>query len=104
MAETAKWAVENGLRLVGDYFRKLYENWTFEKLRREFIYSKEDDGAYWRKDGTGPYCGTCLDVDHRVTLLVGGATRGVYSCPLHDTTHWMRGTREGPTTMYLRRP
>lgn len=67
---------------------------AFERLREQMVYSKEDDGVYWHKNGSGPYCATCLNADHRDILLVPGASQGVYSCPFHNTTHWMRAYRE----------
>ncbi len=93
MPGTAKGVVEKYLPGFWEFLLNLYEKWAFKRVKKEFVYSRED-GVYWRTNGGGPYCPTCLDADHKDVLLTQGATRGVYSCPLHGTTHWRRGTRE----------
>jgi len=52
------------------------------------------DGAYWGEDGSGPYCKVCLLKDHVRMPLDEGATRGVYACPVHQTSYWSREYRE----------
>jgi hypothetical protein len=73
---------------------QLGQQQAFERLKAEMVYSKEDDGVYWKTDGSGPYCPTCLHADHRDILLAPGATSGVYACPIHGTSYWMRSYRE----------
>lgn len=73
---------------------QLSQQQAFERLKAEMVHSKEDDGVYWKKDGSGPYCPTCLHADHRDILLAPGATHGVYACPIHGTSYWMRSYRE----------
>ncbi len=64
---------------------------TFDRLMAEMIYR---DGAYWKKDGSGPYCKVCLLKDHLAMPLDEGATRGVYACPVHETSYWSSQYRE----------
>jgi hypothetical protein len=71
------------------------EKAAVEDLMSQMGYSKEDDGVYFKNDGSGPYCPTCLHADRRDILLTQGATAGVYGCPIHGTTYWMRSYREG---------
>jgi hypothetical protein len=73
---------------------------TFLHLMAEMVYR---DGAYWGKDGSGPHCKVCLIKDHVVMPLDEGATRGVYACPVHETSYWSREYRESRTVRVTRR-
>jgi hypothetical protein len=64
---------------------------AFDRLTGEMIYR---DGTYWKRDGSGPYCKVCLLKDHLAMPLDEGATRGVYACPVHETSYWSREYRE----------
>ncbi len=64
---------------------------AFDRLMAEMVYR---DGAYWNEDGDGPFCKVCLLKDHVAMPLDEGATRGVYGCPVHDTSYWSRDYRE----------
>jgi hypothetical protein len=64
---------------------------AFERLMAEMVYI---DGAYWKKDGSGPYCKVCLLKDQVEMPLDEGATRGVYACPVHETSYWSSEYRE----------
>jgi hypothetical protein len=76
-----------------DLKAQLSQQRAFEVLKHEMTYSKDDDGVYWKKDGSGPYCPTCLHADHRDILLAPSATSDVYSCPIHGTTYCMHRYR-----------
>jgi len=83
---------ENGLLMENELLKaQLDPQRAFERLMAEMIYR---DGAYWKKDGSGPCCKVCLLKDHVEMPLDEGATRGVYACPVHETSYWSRDYRE----------
>ena len=56
-----------------------------------------EDGMLWRDtDGKrcGPYCLTCLETGRKEISLLEGATRGVYTCPIHQTQFWTKEFRD----------
>ena len=67
---------------------------AFERLMAEMVYSKDDDGMYWKKDGSGPYCPICLHKDRVDVPLAPGATKGTFSCSVHGTSYWSHECRE----------
>lgn len=64
---------------------------AFERLMAKMEYR---DGAYWKNDGSGPYCKVCLHKDHIAMPLDEGATRGVYQCPVDQSSYWSEQYRE----------
>lgn len=55
----------------------------------------EDDGMYWKKDGSrGPFCPLCLDADRKLIQLVHGNREGSFYCGLHKQYFETRERRE----------
>lgn len=77
---------------------------AFERLMAEMVYSKDDDGMYWKKDGSGPFCPVCVHKDHIDVPLSHGATEGTYSCSIHSTDYWTREYRERRRSNHIPRP
>lgn len=61
--------------------QKISEYESFENLKSEFTHSQEE-GVYWRKDGSGPYCSVCMDIDHCAVHLIPHGS-GFYLCGKH---------------------
>jgi hypothetical protein len=56
-----------------------------------------EDGMLWDLSGekrTGPYCPTCSEADKKKISLLEGASRGVYTCPIHGTSFWTEDFRK----------
>ncbi len=72
---------------------------SFENLKSKFTHSQEE-GVYWHRDGTGPYCSVCMDVDHRpVNLIPLG--NGFYQCGEHkDVSYDLRKRHQMPRPVY----
>ncbi len=75
---------------------------AFERLMADMIPSNDDDGMYWKKDGSGPYCPICLHKDHVDVPLAHGATKGTYLCAIHQTDYWSREYRESRASRPVR--
>jgi|SRR5579862_3775493 hypothetical protein len=68
---------------------------AFERLRGELDCRPENDGMYWKKDGSGgPYCPLCLDADHRLIQLTHGNGEGSFCCPHHDRYFYTEAYRQ----------
>jgi hypothetical protein len=63
---------------------------AFDQLLGGMVYR---DGAYWGKDGSGPFCKVCLLKDHIQMPMDEGATRGVYACPIDQSSYWTEDYR-----------
>lgn len=84
------------------------ETQAFERLMAEMLPSKEFEGAYSKRDGSGLFCGVCLLADRLESPLVPQANRDLYNCQRHEGTfrrciHNGQGLNESPRPLNLRR-
>jgi hypothetical protein len=81
---------------------------VFERLKAEMVPSKEFEGAYSKRDGSGLFCGVCLLASHKESPLVPQSNRDLYSCLEHEGTFRRRtqtgqGLNDSPRPLNLRR-
>ena|SRR5579872_3133292 len=68
-----------------------------------------DQSVYWKLTGNGserepePYCPVCWERDSRLSHLSPGATRGVYSCQIDNTSYETAEYNPKPVQMLSRR-
>jgi len=81
---------------------KAAEYESFDNLKDQFTHSQED-GVFWHKDGSGPYCSVCMDVDHRPVHLVP-VGNGYYACGEHkNLTYDLGKLHQMPRPHYPKR-
>ena len=62
----------------------------YEKLRQKREDYTFKDNVYFHKDGSGPYCPTCLDGDQKAVNLIRGGDN-IVRCAVHKQSYGTAG-------------